>query len=152
MMVHPIQYFTKKLIIILPTSETDKKSEKLLYYYNPQPNVISDKEALKMDLSEFHIIARGTMDGNLWLKKYKATFPFSIYQKKVVVDKVYSGNKLRLISVAPHPYNKNKGLLIYTAQNTFETLGIDNVTHGNNDFTLVRRNSRLGSGNYENEK
>lgn len=156
----------KKVIFILPTNEIDKKVEKNVQAYIKKhsdfiskkfkvtPEIINDTEALEKDLSDYTIMAYGTIKGNKWLSKRKSTFPFTINEDKIMADTEYTGTNLRFITGLPNPQNPNKALLIYTAQQAKEIVGINHIFNGPTDYLIVDGEKEIKAGNYikNNEK
>jgi DNA-dependent RNA polymerase auxiliary subunit epsilon len=113
--------------------------------------VISDAEALERDLSDMNIIAYGTVEGNLFLRKYSYMFPFSVEEGRIIADKEYSGDSLRLITGLPNPLNSDNALIIYTAQRAEDIPGINSVMHGADDYLVIDGEEEIGSGFYNKE-
>ncbi|HPS13768.1 MAG TPA: hypothetical protein PLB87_10860, partial [Prolixibacteraceae bacterium] len=70
---------------------------------------------LKNNLSNDWILAYGTIESNLFLKKYETLFPFRIDGDTIVTDRKQVGEKLRLITCLPNPQNPRRGMLVNTA-------------------------------------
>lgn len=111
--------------IIYPTYGSDTTGLMNVYNYtsriykmkNKESILCADTTALKMDLSGYWIMAYGTIESNLFLQKYKATFPFTITGNAIYADTKYVGENLRLITCLPNPFNNKKGMMINTATN-----------------------------------
>ena len=148
------------VILILPTNEKDSDVQKNIHEFvrqyqqrfYPQAPVITDTEAIKRDFSQNSLILFGTMNGNLWLKENAAKFPFTLEANRIVADKVYEGTGLRFISAWPNPQNPKRGILIYTAQQAKDIVGINSVFHGPTDYVVARGNSILKADNYKKNK
>lgn len=152
--------FDGNLIIVRPTNEKSLNNDIKEYIeeiksliknnLNMDANIIEDKEALNMDLSDYNVIAYGTMEGNLLLSKYKDTFDFKIEEDKVNVnEKEYIGNNYRFITAVENPQNDSKALIIYTAQKEREILDINNRNHGVKAYHLFAGEEEVASGYYE---
>jgi hypothetical protein len=152
--INSILFQKKSLVVIVPTNEPDKESEKRLqeiqnaWYGRKGIPVITDVEAMQKDLSKNFILVVGTVEGNLWLKKHAAEFPFKIYSDKVVADKEYPGKEIRLMTTMPNPDNPERGVLIYTAQSTFNVIRCP-VGRGTADYAVADGWKVLKSGFYK---
>jgi len=162
-------YFaTKKKVLIVPTNEKyDLIESKILSYVKEIRDkalkdalILTDEEALNRDLSDYNIIAFGTMDGNLWLSKYKSEFPFRIEPDRIIADTEYKGKNLRFISALPNPQNPHRALIIYTALKAEDVLNVHEISYditgrvitgGNTDYVIADGKKELKSGNYVKE-
>lgn len=148
------------VVIIIPTNEADDNVQEDLHDYvkelsnilYPNAKIINDTDALKMDLGNCIIKAFGTMDGNLWLSKYKDSFPFRIEDDKIIADKTYEGTGLKFITAMPNPQNYKNPLIIYTAQEAKDIINITNIFHGPADFDVIKNNEVIYSGYYRKDK
>ncbi len=147
---------TLGVVIITPTKEADKKTQDKIHDYAviirnlffKNAKLLTDAEALKQELGDSLIITYGTVDGNLWLKHYKDTFPFHIEKDRIVADQSYEGTDLQFISVLPNPQNTKRPLLIYTAQKAESMLDINSISHGPTDYVIAKDNEEIKSGSY----
>ncbi|MCM1991258.1 DUF4932 domain-containing protein [Oceanirhabdus seepicola] len=158
--IYKLFWMDENITIILPTNEEDQKIqnnivkdvnsffEKYKDKLGEQAEIITDKEALEKDLSDKNLIVFGTLEGNLWLKRYSKAFPFKIEEDKITADKVYKGNNVRFITSMPNPINKNKGMIIYTAQKAKSIIGINSVFIGPIDFVIAEDTKEINSGYY----
>lgn len=146
----------KALVLILPTHEADAESQAKMQEFATRMHdkfwkdapVLTDDEALKKDLSDKAVVAYGTMTGNSWLASLAADLPFKIEADRIVADKEYAGDHLRFITAWPNPKNPEKGILIYTAQQAADVVGINSVFHGPTDFVIAKGNEVLQSADY----
>ncbi len=144
------------VVLIIPTNENDKKDiegikqyvTKVKEMFFKESAVLTDIEALKNDLSTKSILAYGTIEGNLWLKEHSSLFPFLIKRDKIIADKTYHGEDLRHISALPNPYNEKRALVIYTAQQAEDIVGINKVYHGPTDYVVASGEEVLQSADY----
>jgi hypothetical protein len=86
----------------------------------------SDTAALKMDLSDYSIMAYGTIESNLFLNKHKEMFPFRITGNTILTNKKHEGTRLRIITCLPNPYNNKKGMLVNTSVSNRNIRGVSN--------------------------
>lgn len=123
---------TTDYVCIMPSNETDKKllgemvehfKKKVISKLPAIPNqvckVVTDKDALKMDLSGVNIYAFGSVEGNLWISDFMEktkNFPIKISQDSIVADKSYVGNSLLLKALWCNPYDPQYSLVLYIPQ------------------------------------
>ncbi|MGH4123505.1 MAG: DUF4932 domain-containing protein [Clostridium sp.] len=150
----------KNIVFIVPTNENDKAYndsilkdvENVNDTFKLSATIITDKKALTQDLSKNTILAYGTIEGNLWLSKYKSSFPFKIEDDKIKTDVEYNGTNLKLITALPNPQNSNNALIIYTAQNPEYIININEILHGGTDYVIAKKSEIIKSGNYIKDK
>jgi hypothetical protein len=154
--INAVSMDRKNLVVILPTHESDSEAQRKLQdfarsmhdrFWKDAP-VFTDDEALKQDFSGKSVIAYGTMTGNSWIAGLSAELPFKIEADRIVADKEYTGGHLRFITAWPNPKNPQKGILIYTAQQAADVVGINGVFHGPTDFVVAKGNEVLQAGDY----
>jgi hypothetical protein len=113
---------------------------------------MSDTKALQTDLSEYGIIAYGTIESNLFLKQHAESFPFRIENQTIYADKEYTEKNIKFITCLPNPLNPNKGMSIYTALSNKDIKGINSVFHGREDYILFLSKSYIiKNGKYTKE-
>jgi len=160
------------LAIIYPTNDSDTTAlkiaqEQALKVYNMFTQYIkagmslsllslADTVALKTDLSDYGIMAYGTIESNLFLKRYASTFPFKIENQTIYADKEYTDKNLKFISSVPSPLNPTKGMSIHTALSNSALQGIDDAFFANNfaflsnDYILfLNQDTVLSKGYYK---
>lgn len=148
-------------VMIVPTNEADKAVEQRIRDYvlgvqefimeklpGRDVKVVTDAEALQMDLSQNAVSVYGTPRGNLWLAKYIAALPVVIEPNGITADRLYTGSNLRFISVWPHPQNPRKGMVIYTAQRAEDIVGINGVYHGPTDYVVAQGQTIVRAADY----
>lgn len=112
--------------------------------------LLADSVALKTDLSEYGIMAYGTIESNLFLKKYALDFPFRIKNQTIYADKQYTDKDIKFITCVPNPYNPAKGMSIYTALSNKSIQDINSVFHGGEDYILfLNRDTIIKKGFYK---
>jgi hypothetical protein len=147
----------KSVIFIIPSHENDKAVQDKIHAYVKEghdkflkdSSILTDEEALKRDLSTNTLMVFGTTTGNLWLAQHIAELPVRIEADKIVADTVYSGANLRFISAWPNPQNPQKGVVIYTAQQAEDVIGIHSVFHGPTDYVIAKDTEVLKAANYK---
>jgi hypothetical protein len=150
----------ESVVLVIPTCERNKdiqdnihayvkKMHKMFYKGCP---ILTDKEALKKDLSNKSIVLYGTISGNLLLANYVKRLPVQIEADCITTKETYSGNHLRFITCWPNPKNPYKGMLIYTAQKAEDIAGINNVFHGPTDYVIADKTTILQAANYKKDK
>jgi hypothetical protein len=146
----------KAVVLIVPSNESDKAVQDSLCrqvqgihdrFYKESPLLV-DTVALTTDLSTNSIVVYGTAKGNLWLAQLMPRLPVSIEPDRIVADGVYLGANLRLIMVWPNPQNQSKGVVIYTAQQAKDIIGINGVFHGPTDYVIARNSDVLKADYY----
>jgi hypothetical protein len=109
---------------IYPTQDSDVESLKTIQDYTTKifnmsqlrnGLLLADTTALKTDLSDYGISAYGTIESNLFLKKYADILPFRIENGTIYADKEYIDPNLRLIFCVPNPHNPEIGMIVFTA-------------------------------------
>ena len=152
-----------KTVVIYPTKDSDKKGLKIaqkyasdiyeMFHKNSSDIILSDKAALKKDLSEYEIVAYGTIESNLFLKKHASSFPFRIENQTIYADKEYTDKNIKLITCIPNPFNPQKGMSIYTALSNTNIHGINSVFHGPEDYILfLNSDTIISKGFYKKEE
>jgi hypothetical protein len=144
------------VVLIVPTNQKDKRIqneiqsyvEEIKYKFFKNSLILTDREALQKDLSNNSIVAYGTPDGNLFIAEHLAGMPVKIESDKIVADKIYKGTNLRFISAWPNPWNPDKGMVFYTAQQPEDIPNINSVFHGPTDYVIARGTQVLKSENY----
>jgi len=125
---------SRKIAIIYPTNDLDTTALHSLYDYTSNIHkmksevsiLCSDSAALKMDLTDYSIMAYGTIESNLFLNKHKESFPFKITGNTIFTDKKHEGTKLRIITCLPNPYNNKKGMMVNTSTSNRNIKGVSN--------------------------
>lgn len=147
----------ERMVIILPTAEEDAESaEKLTEFirnfhknYVSGAELLTDTEALSLDLSDKNIVTFGTPWGNLYLKKYIHLLPVAIERDRVVVSTEYEGEDYQLLTGWVNPQNAERKWAIFTAQKTENIVDINTIMPGQ-DFTLAWRYVPIRRGEYIN--
>jgi hypothetical protein len=143
-------------VLIVPSNESDKAVQDSVCryvqivhdrFYMDSPLLV-DTVALKMDLSANSIVVYGTAKGNLWLAQLMPKLPVRIEPDRIVANGNYLGRDFRFISAWPNPQNHSKGVVIYTAQQTRDIMGINGVFHGPTDYVVARDTLVLQAGTY----
>ena len=115
----------------------------------PNAEIVKDTDAIKRDLGDYSILAYGTIEGNLWLQEYKDSYPFVVEKDKIIADETYEGYDMVIISAMPNPQNYKNPLIIYTAQDAKNIIGINYIFHGPTDYMIAKDGVELHSGFYE---
>ena len=128
----------RQLAIIYPTCDLDTASLKIAQnqaslifdFINQQREnltLIADTTALKTDISEYGIMAFGTIESNLFLKRYASTFPFRIENQMIYAEKEYTDKDIKFITCVPNPLNPEKGMSIFTALSNKALQGMSDI-------------------------
>ena len=140
--------FDEKVAIIYPTHDLDTEALKIaqtaasqffdfITQYKGGFVLLADTTALKTDLSEHSIMAYGTIESNLFLKHYAATFPFRVENQTIYTDKEHTNKDLKFISCVLNPLNPKKGMSIFTAFSNRALQGINDVLIIDGDFPFL---------------
>lgn len=148
----------EKIVYIYPTYDKDKKSLKIVQNYalkvfkwldqSKGALWMADTTALKTDLADYGIYAFGTIESNLFLKQFIASFPFRIENKTLYANKKYTEKNIKLITCVPNPFNSERGMIIYTALSNKFVKGNAGVFRLRNDYILLRKNAIIEYGVY----
>lgn len=144
-------------LIIKPTSEKDMSLQQKLYdfideyksRFYPESQIVTDKEALELDLSKYDMIVFGTPEGNLVLDKYLDQIPLVISRNRVTANRTYEGDDYQLITGWINPLNKNRKMTIYTAQNVEKVININQIPHGGSNYVIGKNYQTRKFGNYK---
>ena len=145
------------IALIIPTNEKDEEIEKKIHKYVKAINkmffkdspILTDKEALEKDMSKYTPIVYGTVEGNLWLKKYIDYLPVMVDENGIEIYEEYQGSNMKLITVWTNPLNSDNGMVIYTAQQAEDILNINDTYHGPTDFVVCQGNAVVEAGHYK---
>nr|WP_321411358.1 DUF4932 domain-containing protein [uncultured Carboxylicivirga sp.] len=147
------QTFANVDYIVVSEKEDGNEGEILNYVimvrdkFMKDKQIITDKEALDMDISQYSFMIYGTEKNNLLLKKFKTTLPIITSESSIKADKEYELSDGKAIFNMQNPANPEKYLLIYTAQKSDGIVNINNVFHGPTNYVVFRdRNNVLKSG------
>ncbi len=146
----------KSVVYITPTNEKDSEIQSRIEEYVEKvrdgcfknAEIITDVEALNRNLSDKTLIVYGTINGNLYLAKYKEEFPFKLENDKIIADTEYKGNDLRFITAFPNPQDKYSAMIIYTAQRSENIIDINSVFHGGYDYVIAKGRTILKEKDY----
>ena len=114
--------------------------------------VVTDKTAQEMDLSQRNLCIYGSWGSNLILKKFSKEMPFDIHPDKIIADKSYKGNKLRIALCLPNPLNSKKGMCVYTAQTTVAMKNAAAIFHGPEDWYVSNSELEVLASGYFKDK
>ena len=118
--------------------------------FSKEIKIITDNEALIMDLSNSDIVIFGTINGNLFLKKHINIIPIKITDSYIISNKTVNGTDLQLVTSWVNPYNNKKAMVIYTAQ---KIESIKNFYFSSNKdqyhYWIAENLIPIDTGNYE---
>lgn len=145
----------ESFIIVLSTNEEDKSAQDKFnedireFFESKGINVITDVQALEMDLKDKSLYIYGTIEGNLLLNKYKELLPFKFSNDKLIFNnEEYLGDDLALICTMPNFMDKYRGMNVYTGQKFSGVLN----TKGNfipfTDHIILNHRDVIKSGRY----
>ena len=143
---------------IVSTNENNKEQEKQMKnfvseyrdMFSKEIEIITDNEALKMDLTNSDIVIFGTINGNLFLKKHIDIIPIKMTDTYIISNKIINGTDLQLVTSWVNPYNNKKVMVIYTAQ---KIESIKNFYWSSNKdryhYWIAKNLVPVDTGNYE---
>ncbi|MFC1766724.1 hypothetical protein ACFL6U_32195, partial [Planctomycetota bacterium] len=149
------------LRIILPTAETDQVVERHIEETArlfcdklslPSDCLITDQQALTLNLSRFDLIVYGTPAGNRWLATHVPNLVQIVEPNRINAQSLHTGKRLRFITLQPHPFSRQHSLLIYTSGSAEEIPGINRISHGSTDYVIARDAVVVEADNYAKAK
>jgi hypothetical protein len=146
-----------KAVYIVPTHETNQTTQdsirayvqKMRDRFRQNARILTDDEALLLDLSDTVVICYGTLNGNAWIRENLHTLPLEMTEEHLVADEVYQGKSFRFITTWPHPQNPDRHVVVYTAQRAEDVVGINSVFHGPTEYVVARQQEVVTSANYD---
>ena len=149
-------YTGTSLVVIVPTSEEDEIAEQRICDYvtavfaawGGWVEFLTDQEALTQNLAGKYVLAYGTMTGNLWLAERATSLPIHVEPDFIDVGERVEGSDLRLIAVWDNPDDSDRGLVVYTAQQAAQVVGIHDLQTGASQFLIAREQQVLRQGFY----
>jgi hypothetical protein len=149
--IHSALSSAKRCVVIIPTAEGDPAAQAQIHRYArsiqrrfaPDGELLTDDEALARDLSEFSVMAYGTLAGNKWLARYRDQIP-----ALPVLESSKELQPLRLIAAFPNPQNPKLGAVAYLATSAAAVDGINGVFAGSTAWVLARGTTVLSAGDY----
>lgn len=145
-------------VFIIGTHETDSSAQEKMHQFvrnyrdmfSKEIRIISDDTALEQDLTNNDLVVFGTVEGNSFLKKYIDRLPVSISADKIVTNKVIPGKDLQLVTSWVSPFNKEKALVVYTAQRTADIKNFyQSAIKDQYNYWVARDLIPLNKGNYQ---
>ncbi|WP_298538667.1 DUF4932 domain-containing protein [uncultured Aquimarina sp.] len=118
--------------------------------FSDKIQLITDKEALKKDLSNSDIVLFGTPSGNLMLQKHLSNLPVVIKENFIITNRQIKAKDLQLVTSWVNPYNPKKTMSIYTAQQVEHIVNFNFSPSKDNFHYWVAKNLVcLDKGNFE---
>jgi hypothetical protein len=144
-------------VYIVPTHETNQTTQdnirayvqKMRDRFRQNARILTDDEALLLDLSDTVVICYGTLTGNAWIRENLHSLPLEMTEERLVADEVYQGKSFRFITTWPHPQNPERHVVVYTAQRAEDVVGINSVFHGPTEYVVARQQEVVTSANYD---
>lgn len=113
--------------------------------------IVTDDEALKMQLNSNDLIVFGTPEGNSFLSKYIHQIPITILKDSVLTNKVLTGNHYQVVTSWVSPFNTTKSMVIYTAQKTEDIHNYDYSTVKDQyNYWVAENTITIDKGDYGN--
>ena len=140
-----------KTIYVVSTAENDPGAQQKIADYvkgirdrfAKTAEIITDEQALARDLSDYSVLAYGTLTGNRWLAKYRESIP-----AVTALGAVRDSGPLRLIAVLANPQNPKMGAVAYTATEASAVAGINSLYAGPSAYVIGKGTEVLRSGDY----
>ena len=88
------------------------------------------------------------MTGNLCLAERATSLPIHVEPDFIDVGELVEGADLRLIAVWDNPDDSDRGLVVYTAQQAAQVVGIHDLQTGASQFLIAREQQVLRQGFY----
>ncbi|MFC1764246.1 DUF4932 domain-containing protein [Planctomycetota bacterium] len=142
---------------IVPTAEANAVDANAIATYvqdvrdslAPTAPVLTDQEALQLDMSPYFVRCYGTLTGNLWIREKLSDLPIVMEPNHVEADTTYPGTHLRFITTWPDPSLSNGYVVVYTAQQAQDIVGIHDIENNlPNAYVLIGPDSILRAGFY----
>ncbi|HZG23611.1 MAG TPA: S41 family peptidase [Chitinophagaceae bacterium] len=114
--------YTSRSVIIYSSAQSEiESSRRAAAFFNSSKNLhaalLPDTLALHSDLKGANLYVFGTR-ANAWISRYYKLLPLSLTEKNVTTTKTYTGNNLRVVTLAPNPIDSSRVLLFFVAQQT----------------------------------
>ncbi len=110
--------------------------------------LITDREAVKKDLSKYSFLVYGTVKNNALLQHLKSKLPIQITDSAIYAHKQYALQNGRAIFNMQNPFNEEKSIVVYTAQNPEEIVDINNVHHGPTNYIIFENRKKVHEVGY----
>jgi hypothetical protein len=118
--------------------------------FSDKIQLVSDEQALKMDLEKYDLVLFGTVEGNALLSTHLHELPISIAEKGIYTNKFIEGENLQLVTSWISPYNPERTLVVYTAQNAADVNNFYRSMHKDQFHYWVAQDLiTLEKGNYK---
>jgi hypothetical protein len=145
-------FYSNEPQIIIISKNVNDNLKKYIYQTKDKlfsnAKIITDEESTKMDLSIYNIIIYGTIDNNIFLSKIMKNIPIKILNNKIISDCVDYGFDLRAIFCWSNPYNIDKSIIIYTAQQEKDIININDIKENQTQFIIAKDDKILRAGNF----
>jgi hypothetical protein len=112
--------------------------------------VMTDVQALEADLTGKNIHVVGTIEGNLFAKKYFQDVPISLTNTGIFTDRPILGSNLQLMVTWTNPVDPSKSTFYYTAQNAEDIKDYLYVPYKGGHFWIGTKSSTLDMGEFRN--
>ena len=145
-------------LFVVGTHETDKAAQEKMHafaeeyknMFSDKIQLVSDEQALKIDLEKYDLVLFGTVEGNALLSTHLHELPISIAEKGIYTNKFIEGENLQLVTSWISPYNPERTLVVYTAQNAADVNNFYRSMHKDQFHYWVAQDLiTLEKGNYK---
>lgn len=113
--------------------------------------IITDDEALKLNLATHDIVLFGTPTGNAVLQNYMGLLPVTMSKDSVLTSRIIKGSHLQLVTSWISPFDPHHTMVIFTAQNTSDIKNYDHSPYkGQRNYWVGENTITLDTGDYVN--
>ncbi len=148
---------TKECVFIKPTNAKDSvtlsflnllidRNRKIIQH----SKVVTDSQAINMDLSNQNVFTIGNQDNNRWIKDNLNHLPFRVSNTHIITDTSYNGTDMLLTSCMPNPGNNSKAWFFMLGQTNKSYYCLKAADPGFilSDWAILDTNGAIASGNY----
>jgi hypothetical protein len=115
----------------------------------PNPiKTVPDTLALTLDLADKNLLVIGTVEGNLFAKKYFRQLPLVVTDSYVITDKIIKGERMQLMASWVSPLNANRSVAYFTAQNAIDIKDYLYCPYKGGNYWIGMNLSTIEAGNY----
>lgn len=143
-------------VIILSSHEAGDGNEKVKALANSIRGsisgyrVVTDDEALSLNLQHNNLFVFGTPDGNSFLKKHIGELPLFITDKYIIAGDKIEGDRLQFVLSWVNPFNTGKSMIIYSADNVNDMINYNwSPLKESASFWIAKDLVTLKSADYE---
>lgn len=141
---HPPFVYAWQDTVVSPFNDFIKRY--LSYFQGGQ--LVSDQQALTMDVNDHDLIIFGNFQNNAFLKKNYSEIPVKFTKNGMIADKHYEADDLVLITAWLHPTDKERKSELYISNKMENLVNMDWVERGGTHYHITRGVISIKAGNY----